>query len=117
MHLSAEDPNVGWIDDYLTDDNGRELDKQMRNRGWMKAPDSYLVYYTNGIVPARNSNLTLRKIVTTSYLSEGEHWLRIRKINDMETGQSDLIATAGYDFIELVPLHIVSDPTKPEDRH
>ena len=117
MHLSAEDPNVGWIDDYLTDDNGRELDKQMRNRGWMKAPDSYLVYYTNGIVPARNSNLTLRKIVTTSYLSEGEHWLRIRKINDMETGQSDLIATAGYDFIELVPLHIVSDPNKPEDRH
>ena len=117
MRWSSESPIVGWIDDYLTDDNGVENDKQMRNRGWMKAPDSYLVFNTAGAIPARNSNSHVRKIITTNYLSEGEHWLRIRKVNDVNVVQSALINTAGYDYIELVPLHIVSDPNKPEDRH
>jgi hypothetical protein len=49
---------------------------------------------------------------------EGEHWMRFRYI-----GEENLNSIfSGYhqhwfDYIELVPLHIVNDPTKPEDRH
>ena len=114
MRLSAEDPKVGWESDYLTADNGVENDKQMRNRGWMKAPDSYLVDTPTGIIPARNSSSYVRRIITSCYLSEGEHWLRIRKISDKWLQSTN---SSGYDYIELVPLHIVSDPLKPEDRH
>ena len=117
MRLSAKDPVLGWEHDYLTDDNGVELDKQMRNRGWMKAPDSYLVYSIDGPIPARNSSSHVRRIITSCYLSEGEHWLRIRKISDINWVQDMMKNTSGYDYIELVPLHIVSDPNKPEDRH
>ena len=117
MRLSAKDPVLGWEHDYLTDDNGVELDKQMRNRGWMKAPDSYLVYSIDGPIPARNSSSHVRRIITSCYLSEGEHWLRIRKISDINWVQDMMKNTSGYDYIELVPLHIVSDPLKPEDRH
>ena len=114
MRLSGEDPKVGWESDYLTADNGVENDKQMRNRGWMKAPDSYLVDTPTGIIPARNSSSYVRRIITSCYLSEGEHWLRIRKISDKWLQSAN---SSGYDYIELVPLHIVSDPLKPEDRH
>ena len=117
MRLSAEDPKVGWEADTATIDNGVENDRQMRNRGWMKAPDSYLVYTINGIIPARNSSSHVRRIITSCYLSEGEHWLRIRKISDINWVQDMMKNTSGYDYIELVPLHIVSDPNKPEDRH
>lgn len=112
--LATTDPCIGWIDDALTSDNGVENDKQMRNHGWMKAPDSYLVL--NGKV-ARHENIFARRIITVQYLPKGEHWLRIRKIDGSDIDNESQISTAGFDYIELVPLHIVSDPTMPEDRH
>ena len=92
----------------------------MRNRGWMKAPDSYLVSFSNGFAPARDNNELVRRILTRLYLPEGEHWLRFRLIEHTATPgeeQENFITTVSFDYIELVPLHIVSDPSKPEDRH
>jgi hypothetical protein len=114
MRLRSSDPTVGWVEDDSTHDNGVELDKQMRNRGWMKGPDSFLVINTS-FTPARECSKSVGRIITTRYLHEGEHWLRIRKItNNAYEAQKN---SGGYDYIELVPLHIVSDPMKPEDRH
>ena len=61
----------------------------------------------------------MRKIITTKYLSEGEHWLRFRNLAEDVFKLEDSYGVAYYDFnyIELVPLRIVSDPTRPEDRH
>ncbi len=96
--------DVGDVPDEETLDNGVENDKQMRNRGWMKAPDSFYGYYD---VPARK-NGTFRKILTTKYLDSGEHWMRLKCLSEMPF---DL------DYIELVPLNIINDPNMPEDRH
>ncbi len=120
MRIPTRDPLIGWIDDNETYDNGVENDKEMRNRGWMKAPDSYLVPSFNGLVPARDNNMLVRRILTRLYLPEGEHWLRFRLIEHTATPgeeQENFITTVSFDYIELVPLHIVSDPSKPEDRH
>ena len=104
----SEKEKIGYVYDELTDDNGVENDKQMRNRGWMKAPDSFNVYTYNGWVPARSTQGGLRKVLTRIYLGPGDHWLRIK----------DLVEHVfEIDYIELVPLNIINDPLKPEDRH
>ena len=100
--------NIGYVYDKDTDDNGVENDKQMRNHGWMKAPDSFNGYVYNAWVPARNTQDCLRKILTRIYLGQGDHWLRIK---DLAEHPFEI------DYIELVPLNIINDPLKPEDRH
>ena len=109
--------DVGWVKDADTYDNGVENDKHMRNLGWMKGPDSWRIASVEGnTVVSRDSESSLRKIIHRQYLDEGEHWLRFRYIpptSSMQDGPYDI----WLDYIELVPLHIVSDPNKPEDRH
>ena len=119
-----DSPEIGWQSDASTFDNGLENDKQMRNLGWMKAPDSYSILVeiaanTPGYRPARESQTTLRKIITKMYLSEGEHWIRFKELNPLRDVNADLYKTKHFifDYIELVPLKIINDPSKPEDRH
>ena len=117
--IEATDKRIGWEHDNITMDNGVENDKLLRSKGWMKAPDVYNVRYSGDVSTlARNDDRSLRKIATTQYLVEGEHWLRVRNLteHDAPSGASGYIYVF-LDYIELVPLHIISDPNKPEDRH
>ena len=108
--LGSLDPRVGWFADEETNDNGIEKDKQMRNRGWMKAPDSYCNIATQ--IPAREYEGLVRRIVDRRFLSNDNHWIRLRNV-----GGDNFMNYFDLDYIELVPLHIVNDPNKPEDRH
>ena len=114
--LPMTDESIGWIADEATYDDGVENDKLLRNKGWMKAPDSYLQYSTETrtYIPARGCYTMARKIIAKKYFTEGEHWLRFRYIGELgiQEDYSNIL-----DYIEIVPLHIISDPTKPEDRH
>ena len=100
----------GAVPDNETYDNGLENDKFMRNVGWMKAPDCYKVIDNyGGDFVARHSGNHTRRIINRQYLDEKEHWIRFRNVG--ESGKLLL------DYLEFVPLNIISDPTKPEDRH
>ena len=117
LSVATKSERIGWQDDYMTLDNGLENDKLLRNKGWMKAPDVYNSWYLD-YMPARHNFRSMRKIATIQYLVEGEHWLRFRNLVEHVT----MPGTTGsiyifLDYIEIVPLHIVSDPTNPEDRH
>ena len=101
------DDYTGRIEDSETYDNGVENDRHMRNLGWMKAP---LIYVDRNHVPARHNNWCIRKIITKKYLDTGRHKIRFRLVSEYITGHH-------LDYLEFVPLHIVSDPTKPEDRY
>ena len=117
MHPTGTDPEIGWVKDEDTYDNGVENDKQMHNRGWIKAPDSYYYCSINDRISiARGSEKLLRKIIHRQYIDKGEHWLRLRYLpsNSVQSNQRPYFF---LDYIELVPLHIVSDPNTPEDRH
>jgi hypothetical protein len=116
MQPMAVDPEIGWEDDNQTYDNGLENDKQMRNRGWMKAPDSYNTYTPTGYQDGRKNYMHLRKIINRKYLDNGEHWLRFRYLG-MPYNEGYKLYVLNVDYIEFVPLHIVSDPVNPEDRH
>ena len=106
---------VEWVDDVETLDNGVEHDKLMRSEGWMKGPDAfygnnYISLHKEGAANMRESNISLRKIICRTHLPEGEHWIRFRLLREG-------VNPFHLDYIELVPLNIVNDPTKPEDRH
>ncbi len=75
----------------------------------MKAPDSY---YSGAGIPMRHNTQVLRRIIDKRYLGDVEHWIRFRDVADVGNDYN-----FNLDYIELVPLHIVSDPLKPEDRH
>ena len=111
------DPEIGWVADKDTYDNGVENDKHLRNKGWMKAPDCYYIDGKTEIrKTARSSYIRMRKIIHRQYIGKGEHWLRYRYIPPKYL-ESFSANVSSLDYIEFVPLHIVSDPSTPEDRH
>ena len=102
---------IGWFDEEsMSEDEIKENDKAMRNRGFMKAPASYHV--TNDGNSMRESDLALRKIVGTYRLSKGDHWLRMKEVTENSTGK---LCEFNQDYIEIVPTNIITDQRKPED--
>ena len=109
LKIYATDDRIGWIADEDTEDNGVENDKVMRSHGYMKAPDSY-----NGqskAAPARSQSGAIRIIITQKYFDSGEHRLRMKKVDLIEKREFN------HDYIEIVPKGVITDPTRPEDRH
>ena len=108
LRIMANDPRVGWIIDSSTEDNGVENDKMMRNRGYMKGPDTY--YYGQTIV--RNYSGSLRRIIGTfTFTDYSSHTLRFKSV--IENPQSQCM----MDYFEYVPKSVFnpSDGT-PEAR-
>lgn len=99
LRIMANDPRVGWIIDSSTEDNGVENDKMMRNRGYMKGPDTY--YYGQTIV--RNYSGSLRRIIGTfTFTDYSSHTLRFKSV--IENPQSQCM----MDYFEYVPKSVFS---------
>lgn len=108
LRILANNPKVGWLMDSNTDDNGVENDKMMRNRGYMKGPNTY--YYAQTLV--RNYSGCLRRIIGTFTFTEySAHTLRFKSV--IENPQSQCM----MDYFEYVPKSVFnpSDGT-PETR-
>ena len=96
--IYSTDPRIGFVDDAQTDDNGVANDKAMKNRGYLKLPITYRSVYMNG--PARRYSHGLRLVVTTKYLTDDIHWIRIKNVHESDNG-SDFY---NHDYVELVPV-------------
>ena len=102
---------IGWFDEEgMSDEEIREGDKSMRNRGWMKAPAS--CHMTAEKESMRESVLAIRRIIGTYRLDPGDHWLRFKDVMENSTGK---LNEFNQDYIEIVPTSVINDPTKPED--
>lgn len=100
--------NIGWIADTDDEDENTANDKAMRNRGYMKAMDSYR---SAGGEVFRNNTENLRRILTTQYLDENQtYWLRFRQVLE------DPECYLSFDYLELCPKSIYGSP-EGEDRH
>ena len=103
---------IGWVsDENLTEDEIRENDKAMRNRGYMKGPAS-IVLEAEGNVTMRSGVQPLRKIVGTYRLDKGDHWMRFKDVSENSTGK---MKQFDQDYLELVPLSVINNQSKPED--
>ncbi|MBO7468452.1 MAG: fasciclin domain-containing protein [Bacteroidaceae bacterium] len=97
LRILLSDPNIGYVSDSNTDDNGIANDKEMKNRGYLKGPTTY---YYNGSTLARNDNSVVRKVITTKYLGKGDHWLRFKNVKEDDNGKAQFM----HDYLEIVPV-------------
>ena len=103
---------IGWVsDEGLSEDEIRENDKAMRNRGDMKGPASIVLESETGVT-MRSGVQPLRKIVGTYRLDKGDHWMRFKDVSENSTGK---LKQFDQDYLELVPISVINNPLKPED--
>ena len=101
------DSNTGWEPDTDDEEENKAIDKAMRNRGFMKAMDSY----GSTSEPFRTYPNDVRRILTKQYLrADQDNWLRFRQILEGSTLYMSI------DYIELCPKDVYDSP-EGEDRH
>lgn len=116
---NPDDPGnitIGWFPDFnietkepLAEDEIKEKDKAMRNKGYMKGPAS-IGLETN--VTMRESPQAIRKIIGTFSLSnDRSYWLRFKDVTENSDGKNQF----DQDYLEIVPTSIISNPLEPED--
>lgn len=92
------DPIIDWKADVKGDEETNSaIDKQMKNRGYLKGPTTY---YYNGSTLARDDNSVLRKVVTTKYLGKGDHFIRFKNVKEDDNGKAQFM----HDYLEIVPV-------------
>ena len=111
LRLSAADnPNIRWRPDE--DFNGDSVaidayDKAMRNRGYMKGPDSH--WTSDKAERFRDYSLIARRIITTDYFkSNTDYYLRMRLVLDNPEAEMN------FDYMEWCPKSIFAIK---EDKH
>jgi uncharacterized surface protein with fasciclin (FAS1) repeats len=98
MTKTASDPSIGYVrpGDNTDDPDGIENDKMMRNRGYMKGPNT-IYANSSGTSILRMLQGSIRRILTTARLNRGEHWLRFKSVEEIDTREFM------FDFLEMVP--------------
>jgi uncharacterized surface protein with fasciclin (FAS1) repeats len=98
MTITADKPSIGYVTpgSNLEDPDGIENDKMMRNRGYMKGPSTIYGNSSGGSI-LRTYQGSIRRILTTASLDRGEHWLRFKSVEEIDTREFM------FDFLEMVP--------------
>ena len=110
LRMRKTDPKIGWIPDTETDDNGVEIDKALRNRGFMNAPVTMVIGQNSK--PLREEPYPMRRIVGTFTFDTYEpHYIRFRSVLENPKAQ------AMMDYFEFVPKSVYAPPGgEPEPR-
>lgn len=100
---------VGWEQDTEDDDYNAELDKKMRNNGFMKGPE-YIVENPGSSVTNRMQEKSTRRIITRQMMRADEtYYLRFKTVQDLHSKQLFI------DYLEWCPKEIYDNPNEPED--
>ncbi|MCF0199015.1 MAG: fasciclin domain-containing protein [Bacteroidaceae bacterium] len=98
---------TGWaLDEDDNDDYNAEVDKKMRNNGFMKGPKGYW----DCSKPSRNQDNNVRRIIVRQTLDPTEtYYLRFKSC------LRDATKEFYIDYIEYCPKEIYDNPIEPED--
>ena len=112
LRINGEDSRIGWVKDsqYEQREDKEEMieanDRGMRNRGYMKAMDSY-GHTDSGSL--RDERDCYRKIIANEYMrANTDYWIRMRQVYSGGTGVNP------FSFIEIVPKSVYENN---EDKH
>ena len=109
MQLGGQDPMLGWEKDTDDDDYNAEVDKKMRNNGFMKGPE-YIVANAGGRETNRLSSGSTRRIIVREPMSpDVTYYLRFKTVQ--ENRQKQLFV----DYLEWCPKEVYDNPVTPED--
>ena len=100
---------VGWVEDSpIDDDYNAEIDKQMRNNGYMKGPKS--INSNDGTERDWNDRENIRHIFVRQTLDPNEtYYIKLKSVLDADRKEFYM------DFIEYCAKEIYDNPEKPED--
>jgi uncharacterized surface protein with fasciclin (FAS1) repeats len=112
MRIYKSDPKIGAVDDTEDEEENSRNDKDLRNRGYMKGPDSWKTANLEADqVTLRAYYNSMRIILATEKLNYGEeHYLRFKSVIDNEDGLFP------FDYLELCPKSVYGN-TDGEDTH
>lgn len=112
LTLGGAHPVTGWGEDIEGDDaNNMEVEKQMRNKGFMKGEESIQILKNPGTTARNNVNRNIvRRIVTRAVLDPKKtYYLKIKSVLDSQVSEFYM------DHIEYCPKEIYDNPETPED--
>jgi hypothetical protein len=109
LTMTCSDPKVGWADDDpLDDDFNAEVDKRMRNNGYMKGPQS--INSNDGTERGVNDRENIRHIFVRQPMDPNQtYYLKLKSVLDSDRKEFYM------DFIEFCPKEIYDNPESPED--
>lgn len=113
MRIYKSDPKIGSVDDSQDLEENKRNDKDLKNRGYMKGPDSWKTSNLNDAnqVSLRLYFNSMRIILATKNFVEGEtHYLRFKSVIDNPRG------IFPFDFLELCPKSVYGN-VEGEDTH
>ena len=100
---------VGWEPDTEDDDYNAELDKKMRNNGFMKGPE-YIVEVPGTNETNRMQEKSTRRIITRQMMrADATYYLRFKTVQDLHSKQLFI------DYVEWCPKEVYDNPNTPED--
>lgn len=107
--------NLGWVTDGKDDAANQELDKILRNNGYMKGPATYLpTPSTNFSVESSLREVSadaLRCILVRKTMEAGQlYYVRFKDVLGKDKAQFF------FDYMELCPKDVFDNPNEPEDK-
>jgi len=101
---------VGWEDDIDDDDYNAEVDKKMRNNGFMKGLQIYCAGLPGTSMTGRGCYYEIRRIMLTADMDpEKTYYIKFKNVMDKDSKQLFL------DYIEYCPKEVYDNPMEPED--
>ena len=103
--------NVGWLPDVEDDDAfNAEVDKKMRNNGFMKGANIYCDGGQGMNIMARADPLIIRRVIVREPMKADEtYYVRFKTVLD------DASREFYGDFLEFCPKEVYDNPETPED--
>ena len=112
MQLGGNSTNnlLGWEKDTDDDDYDAEVDKKMRNNGFMKGPE-YIVASAGGRETNRMNAGSTRRIVVREPMSpDVVYYMRFKTVQPDYTTKQLFV-----DYLEWCPKEVYDNPEHPED--
>ena len=101
---------VGWVQDSDDDDYNAEIDKTMRNKGFMKGAQIYCAGGPGVAESARQHYYLTRRVMLTAVMDpDVSYYIRLKNVLDQDEKQLYM------DYIELVSKEVYDNPNTPED--
>ncbi|MCD7720800.1 MAG: fasciclin domain-containing protein [Prevotellaceae bacterium] len=109
LRIGGTSDLLGWEADTDDDDYNAEIDKRMRNNGFMKGPEHYHAG-TGSSGTARESQYTTRRIIVRQDMDPDTHYyLKFKSVLEDDTKEFFM------DYIELCAKEVYDNPQTPED--
>ncbi len=110
LRIGGTSDLLGWESDVSGDDDyNAEVDKKMRNNGFMKGPEHYHAG-TGSAGTARASQYTTRRIIVREEMEPGNtYYLKFKSVLEDEEKEFYM------DYIEFCAKEVYDNPMTPED--